>query len=265
MKKTIFLITSAINTSTKNSELDNNLQDIQQERFLETLGTINSINATVPHVDIWLADSSVRPYRQEYNSYFPKNTKVISFSDDPEIRSIIEKADDYGNRGSKKYAAKGNPSLDIKNMLRNGYIKSMTESYVTQHIINNMNFEDYQTFIKISGRYCLTPNFDVTNFDVTSKYMLGSLHPSSQPISPIDHEYKTYLWGFCTSIIEDARKTILDTRNILSEHYNKDLIIDLEHAIYEATKEKLPMVQHVEPTDKLGVYGKVDGKIYILR
>lgn len=265
MKKIIFLVTSAINTSTKNSELNNNLQDTQQQRFLETLNTINSINATVPHADIWLADSSVRPYRQEYNSYFPRNTKVFSFSDDPEILSIIGKADDYSNRVSAKYEVKGGLNIDVQNTFKNGYIKSVTESYVTKHFLDNMDFEDYQTFIKISGRYCLTPNFDITKFNAPSKYMFGPLYPSSQPVNSIDYEYKTYLWGFCTDILEDAQKTILDTRNILLENYNKGLIIDLEHAIYEATKEKLPAIQHIKHKDKLGIYGRFDGNKYILR
>jgi hypothetical protein len=253
MKKTLFLVTSAIRTSWSKKDVN----DITI-RYFETVNTINSINANVKHADIWILESSVESFGNQISEIADTpNVKYISFTGDPEIKKITSDAEEYAKLNSKKYSVPGDPdNQKVYNILRSGYIKSMTESYVVKTVIDNNNFEDYGHVVKISGRYCISPLFDIQNFLEKGMYVFDRLRKSDQKLCNIDYQYRTVIWSFCTSILDDVKKDITKTRQILDSSYKNNEIIDLEHAIFEATKYNLKKIKNI--TKPKGLYGRCD-------
>lgn len=261
MKKTLFLVTSAIKTPWTQDGLD------LTKRYFETVNTINSINANVRYCDIWILDSSHSKFVADYSHLInAPNVKYISFSEDPNVKNITKNAETYAINAikNKRYQLPNDPDKkEIFELLRNGYIKSMTESYVTKVILDNNSFDEYDHVVKISGRYSLSSIFNISNFRERGKYVFSHLRKSEQKMCNIDYQYRTVIWSFCTSILDEVRKDFSNTRNILETSYNNLEIVDLEHAIFEGTKHNTHLIKNLNSLNKKGVYGLCGGKMHV--
>jgi hypothetical protein len=252
MKKTLFLVSSAINTSFDNSE-----QGIENEkiRIQETLSTVNSINSCYEDVEIWLLDSGKKEVDARYYDYFPSNFRFFHFWNDPYIKTISHESKEYAS----KMILERNISQDYRNQLEVCYIKSLTESYVFKTMINCNNFQDYNSVIKISGRYCLLPTHEKQNFLNHGKYTFSKAIRSNQPLCPVDYQYRTFLWGFCPSIQEDVKLVMNNTYDHLKESYDKLHVMDLEHSMFHNTKHK---IENIYNTKSMGIYARMGNNNY---
>ena len=249
MKKTLFLVTSAINSSINNNEQE-------AIRVQETLSTFNSINAHYNNCEIWLLESGRSKINPEYYKFFPNNVRVLNFWYDKEIQNI--------NNGLSNYVLglKSNYNFDDKTIkqLEACYIKSLTESYVIKTIINKFSFDKFDYVIKISGRYCLSPNYKKENFQNCGKYTFSKIIPSNQGLCPVDYQYLTYLWGFCPSLQDDVKKTTSQVHEQIKQAFKSGKIMDLEHSMFDNTKDQLANIHN---TRFLGVYARMGTEKYI--
>lgn len=147
--KNLVLITSVINTPNKPlSYISNRSIYTKDERFEQTKKTILSIKDKIPDAEIFIVECS------DLNEY-----EEIFF-----------------NQNSDYFL-----NLHCFEKIRDdvyGISKSLGEGTMTYHALeyihkNNINYEN---LIKISGRYLLSDNFDLNNFDnesIVIKYIDG--------------------------------------------------------------------------------------------
>jgi len=159
--KTAFIITSAINF--KGSTLIETIERLQQ-----VIHTIDSINSRVKDADIFLIDSGQTVLSQDILDLIPKDVTVLSVSQNPKIEKIQKDAESFSEKASPKYSKPGKSHEDIKNFLRIGYIKSITEHFMLNTVFDMYDFSNYDLVFKISGRYFLNDKFSLQNYSNSS-------------------------------------------------------------------------------------------------
>lgn len=128
-----FIITSVINTIA--TELTYGVRSYysMNDRFNQTLQTINSIKYYVPTADIYLIEGSNIPHKMEFI-----------------LESLVK---NYSN-------------IHINSELRKGIeskLKGYGESNQIYYAINKYDMSKYDYIFKISGRYYLSDNFNLDN------------------------------------------------------------------------------------------------------
>ncbi len=241
MSKTLFLVTSAMSVSTG---------DFTQ-RFAETLSTINSINNKFKNCDIWVLESG-RPIEDKALKYFPPNVRVITFWKDSNVIGFMEDATKYADDQVKKYIQ---PTW--KGFYLN-YIKNVTESYVIDQVLNSNDFSQYSRIFKLSGRYCLSPNFDPQLYIEKNKFTAYKAVKTNQRKSSIDHFYLCFLWSCCGEEIDMLKNLFKSVKKDVREYLDKREFIDIEHALYlNLTDDKKHEI------NALGIYAKINGEKWI--
>ena len=241
--KVLFLVSSAVNVVWGNKEL---------VRFAETIGTINSINANFNNAEIWLIDSGFKSIAKRYLEELPKNVKVIDFSKDPTIRKILEDSLIFTKNASKTIVAK-DPNIDITPSLKLGYIKNQTECYVFNKVFDEYLIKGYDRVFKISGRYALSPSFNIADHGFTKKYVFYNAIDSNQStIKGINKMYFCFFWSFCNDIIDDVKLVYKEMQDEMNKRHDSIQIIDIEHLLYNFIDDK--NIRHV---NKLGIFAKV--------
>ena len=147
----LVVITSVIKTP--NIPLSYGVRSIytSEQRFEQTIKTINSVKEKIPNSKIFIVECS--ELNEEQNDFLIKNCDFfLNLYDNDEIRKNI-----YG----------------ISKSLGEG-----TMTYFAIDCINNNNI-NYDNLIKISGRYWLSETFDYNNFnnnDVVMKYIDSNIN-----------------------------------------------------------------------------------------
>ena len=145
------IITSVIQTSTRPLSYSK-VRSIYsaEQRFRQTLETIESVRTYIPHADILLVECS------------PTSTYT---------QTISEKVDYFLN-------------LEFNEIVTNGLAKGKGEVILLLHALDNLP-KKYKNIYKISGRYVLQPTFDISRWNMpgaivackTNMYgMLNSIH-----------------------------------------------------------------------------------------
>ena len=248
MSKTLFLLSSAINPSLENEE--------EKLRIQETFSSINSINAHYKDCDIWLLDSGKKEINPDYYKFFPSNLRVLNFWGNKDVQLITDGKQNYVNKIGERY----NLTEKGRKQVGDCYIKSLTESYVMKTVINQFSFSEYRNVIKLSGRYCLSPNHKQEAFDHPGKYTFSRIIPSNQRLCPVEYQYLTFLWGFCSSLQEDVKETMNEVYSHLRQSYDDGEVMDLEHSMFHNTKYKLDRVHN---TKFMRLYARMGSNTYI--
>ena len=245
--KVLFLVSSAVVVAFGQNE---------KTRFSETINTINSINANFSNADIWLLDSGFKPIAKKWLNHLPNNVTIKDFWKDPKILEFMKESVDFSNKGDLKYQMPGGGS--IKSHMRLNYIKNRTEIYVFNHILNNNKFSKYERVFKISGRYTLSPNFNIKQHAQKSKMVFKKAIPSNQKtIKEVDKLYFCFCWSMDPVIIKKVRGLFAQVEEWLLDRFNKVLVGDMEHGIY--VYSNLDLIHEVE---ELGVFAKIGEKDY---
>lgn len=233
--KVLFIITSAIISAKSNEKSEH------EERFLQTLHTIDSIKSRIPTADIWLCDSSSKQI-PTYMKTMLGEVKIIEFYQDKKIHEIIEKA----NSGWLK-----------ESNLKLGQIKNMTETYVLNKTFQLIDQKDYDRIFKISGRYFLTNKFNIKQHSDYGKISLKEEEDSviMEHNLGIKKARKCVLWSCCTSILDEIKKSFLDIEEYIHKGYKDHFLADIEHGFTQFIDDSL-----IYEIDKTGVVGRVDGE-----
>lgn len=223
----LFLITSCINT-------DFGIYKPQQ-RFEQTIETINSIRKYAPNSKIFIADNSyIKELNEKVYKYFTQSCDfVANFSNEENCRNL--------NAAKLKSAA--DTVLSLK----------MVELLLT-HKDGMKLLSSAKNVFRISGRYQLTDKFDEDKFNYFGKFVLKR-YDTWREDKIIDGLYITRLMRLCPSLcnmyhnsLSKAVETILKTG------------VDMEHAVYKNIDKNF-----VITINELGVKGNVapNGQLHI--
>lgn len=176
-----FIIASTINTKHTNFSSD--------QRFIQTINTIESIRQKCPNVKILIADNSTIP--------ISKHQKDI-------LTSRVDHYVDYQNNFFTEYV---NQSGRNKGMNELFQCDAMIRAAQKHNLVGKRIF-------KISGRYLLSDKFDIHEYEKVKyygKYAFRELHwlfNMERPVGtgPGDVPvlfYNTALWSMCSSLIDN--------------------------------------------------------------
>ena len=198
LSKNVFVVSSTINANI--GYISN------QDRFRETLQTIESIRRYAKDSIILLVDNSTLRLDSNLESIL---TRMVDF---------------YLYIGDRK------PAIEFN---KNG-VRSAGEAYlflVALDFIENSIKEDVHRVFKISGRYRLTEDFDVTEYD-QERYK--GTYCFRENDSDKDVCLHTRLWSFCYTLKSDAKNTI---QQCFKTIFDKQ--INIEEALFIHIDKKL--------------------------
>lgn len=218
MLEQIFFINSALSVNQLSVYSD-------EERFSQTLETLDSIDKYCPNNAKYIFDSS--PYSVDQNLY-----QMLA------------------NRGAYVLVT-GNHS-DVKNLSLSGQ-RSIAECISFLLFLDwfKKNEKKAKRIYKISGRYQLTSDFKNIETEKNSfifcKALNSWMSQEQQKISNVDKLYRLRLWGMDYNLIFSFEKEL---ENILKdcERY----AIDVEHAYYKNLKK-----YEIKELEKIGVCGNI--------
>tara|TARA_Y100000361_G_scaffold50949_1_gene44460 strand:+ start:1098 stop:1868 length:771 start_codon:yes stop_codon:yes gene_type:complete len=251
-KKVCFLVSSAISTD----------YGEEIERGLETINTVNSINAQFPNSVIILIESGKGQFASYFVNHFPKNVRIIQFWDDPNIEILRKQAKEYGENMVKEHTfgsnTKAQPLLELC------YIKSATESYTFRHVFDRLNFQEFDYVFKLSGRYSLSSAFNMDKWYHKNKIVFRESVPTNQSGMHVPRQYTCFIWGFCPSVIDEVRRVYTDLNTYIIQELQSLKIMDMEHGLYHCLDPKHVVALSRETEEPWGVYAKMGGKRHFL-
>lgn len=243
--KVLFLVTSSIHTAWGNSEI---------ARFSETISTINSINANFNNAEIWLIDASFKKISEHLLKTLPENVILKTFLNDKNIRNFMVEAVIYSAN-----MIKAGVSKDLNKDLKLIYVKNRTESYIFKDIITKNSLLGYDRIFKLSGRYVLSPNFNIKQHDKKNKYIFLESVESNQLTLSIDRLYRCFCWSFDEYLLNKTRKAFIEIEKEIKESFNNRKYADLEHFLYNKLKKDVVEVK------EMGIFANVGEKGYVYR
>jgi hypothetical protein len=211
-----FLITSAI--MSKHGAFS------VEERFNQTIDTIDSIKKYAPGSSISLIESSVVPLNVEkYQSHL--NLLVDEYIDFTRDETVISITKQWSNQH---------------------IVKNVTESHVLSQVLNNFKTEHNRIF-KISGRYVLTDQFKLIEQDVLDPVVVfRDKWPNNWPEGMCDIPFQYPITGlsFSSKLIEFMQDVYTKSYFEILKHVNKQQYCDLEHALYKfIPEEKIKLIK----------------------
>lgn len=244
MTKNLYIVTSAINIS----------PDTANERFLQTLHTIDSIRSKDESCEIILADSSPTTIPSMFIDLL-KDVTIFDFSEDLIIHEIIKDAEKIKFPVSK----------DTLHFYKLGYVKNRTEIYVINMVLREIAPDKYKRIFKISGRYFFNYKFDINLRNVKSKINLSVEKDSPFNIYETDFigskKYRSCVtWDYCTTIHDEMLGFFLEIEKYIVNQANNQKLADIEHGLARC----IPL-EKINSIDVLGVMGRVNndrGTIY---
>lgn len=265
MKKKLFILTSAINTDFGSKELI---------RFNSTLNTINSIIAKYPEADIWLCDTGKAPISPQWKKHIPEKVRLIEYSLDVDVQTILIQSDVFRQMAEIKYLpgkADNRTPQEFAKYLQAGYIKNRTEiTFFGKTLSNNIEeIKKYDRIFKLSGRYTLSPTFDMSSHDIPGKIV--TYKPIKSLQKPILDDYPQmenmipcFLWSFDGKIADEVNNLVLESEAWITSRLNKGNLADIEHAL-EYNRVAGGYEEYFETVEELGVFTNVNEKsqIYI--
>jgi len=238
--KSLFLITSAIMSGDGNPE----------ERLIQTLHTIDSINCRFDNVEIWLIDSSTQSLDPYYLPLIDKSVKILDLSGDERIHQIKKEVKEFNLPVTQNF----------REFYELGCVKNLTESYVINQCFLKIDPSKYDRIYKISGRYFLTDKFKIDENNTPGKMVLKPKMKSKLGKKYISSDYYRYCitWNFCTSIFEEIKESFQLIETYLKDQADSDLLGDIEHGLDLFIPERL-----IHEINRTGVVGRVNGGVSI--
>jgi hypothetical protein len=223
--KFLFLIGSAVN----HFKEDDLSAFKAEERFQQTLDTIQSIKDKVPDAYILIYEGSETPIKEEYKDKFiEKSDLFIECGNDPYMKSLYENL----HRDPDKFT----------------FVKSMLECRCLELVLNHMKehniFNDVTRVFKLSGRYQLNQYFDINDYKtrfLTNKYVM-KYYDYKERFEDIDNIYSllygckgsvvTALWSFDRFLFNDIFSVLQRSFAYMERAIQLTAGIDIEHSFH---------------------------------
>jgi len=223
--KFLFLVGSAIN----HFKEDDLSAFKSEERFQQTLDTIQSIKDKVPDAYILIYEGSETSIKQEYKDKFIEQSDLfLEFGNDPYMKSLYENL----HRDPNKFT----------------FVKSMLEcrclELVLEHMMEHNIFNDVTRVFKLSGRYQLNEYFDINDYKtrfLTNKYVM-KYYDYEERFENIENIYSllygckgnivTGLWSFDRFLFNDIFSVLQRSFQYMERAIQLTAGIDIEHSFY---------------------------------
>ena len=210
LDKNLFIVTSA---------LVPNIGVIPpQDRFIQTIDTLNSLRKQLPNDYIFFTDGSPNVVPKEWEDEISKYCNVVSFS---------------------------SQDTDIQQLAGSGQ-KSQAEIVLLFKTIQALKFNpqlhpimcDTKRIFKFSARSILHDSFDIKEYDnLFGKYVFKTRMPSWLPkekqAQTTDNLFITRMYSMCPSLIDNYLQTLMKCFESVNAYG-----IDTEHAHYQHIDKK---------------------------
>lgn len=213
-----FIVTSAINVSYNNSNVEN--------RFLETCQTLDSIRNHCENTKIVLLEGSPKKLEKHHFDVLMRKTNLYIQHHENEMLQRIH------------HAANGNMQ----------YIKSPGELFMLMSFLRNQTFIiPIDRVFKISGRHFLNDNFNQNDHLEKDTIVIKNKEPSvtyfkretGEALPKLsEYQYKTRLYSFCGSLVPYMISRYESMFHTLIRMYSNDEFTDIEHIMYHVLQEK---------------------------
>lgn len=219
--KNIFFVTSAI--FTKHGQFSHD------ERYKQTKETLRTIKFKDPTAYVIFCDASMdRSLSQEESDDILKFTDVIiNLSNSIELRQVYETTQNHDI---------------IKN-----YSEMLMSLKVYNFIATNNDLKEYDRIFKISGRYVLTPNFDINEFAKHPNAIIFATRRRSQ-FDPaitggLTEQFMSRLYSFPMSkitLVKDKFSVMLAT---FVNNLQKNIYTDMEHSMFREFSDEQDLLE----------------------
>ena len=254
MKKNLYIVTSAISTQTGNIDLEN--------RWTQTLHTVDSINAKDSNADIWLIDTGSNKLPEWTEKIWPSNVKIHWWCNEPTVERIrseaIAAAKQYGKHclfTNKDGTKTHDEERGVKTVFA-AYIKNVTEQWAIMEALKllkeDIKSNKYNLIHKLSGRYFLTDLFDLDNFKK------GDIFFQQQH----DENTSVVMWAFKDTQYDNFLSIWKQCGDWLANEWAKPVVSDLESAVGFNFKNK--GVVYIKPWGIMGIVNSPEGKKQIV-
>ena len=240
--KTAFIITSAIRF--EGSPVIEQLIRLQQ-----TIHTIESIRLRVNDADIFLVETGSVSLDESMISMLPKNVEIITLNNHPRINEIQQESIVISERISPRYSSADKTHEEIKNFIKIGYVKSITEQFAIDTLLNSIDFSNYDTVFKISGRYFLNGEFNLDSYNANGI--------SARYLSKKEDSINTSLWSFSGNIYSEIKEQWPKLLEKMMSKFNSNENTDIEQCMFLTFLEGDQSVRH-NIVKILGVSGIVN-------
>jgi hypothetical protein len=209
---TVFLITSAINTKFGVYS--------KEERLKQTLDTIASVKKFVPDARIFLLEMAGIPLSENQLSALSSEVEsVLDFTVDPDVVGLYNSTDNWDV---------------VKNVTE---VMCFNKALKRLHVDLN-KFENVDRIFKLSGRYLLNDQFDLSyydNYKVQNQIVVGVSRDSQFPYSLtlIKRQYMSRLWSWPISLTNEIIGVYDQSLVYMGERLANQGYADIEHVLYK--------------------------------
>lgn len=252
--KFLFLVGSALN----HFQEEHYSHYSTEERFQQTLRTIQSIKEKVPDAYILIYEGSETSIDEKYKTDFIKHSNLfIECKDDPYIKSLYENL--------------------YKNPNKFTFGKSLLECRCLQVVLNTLLehnlFSDSTRVFKLTGRYVLNDSFNINDYKsnfLTNRYVM-KYYDYKERFKEMDDIYTTLygckgsivtsLWSFDRILFNDICDVLEKSFQYMERAIQLTAGIDIEHSFYHfINRDKILNI----PVLGLDVNKGMDGDCYSL-
>lgn len=223
--KHCFIVTSAVNSKFGIYT--------PEERLAQTVITLQNIKFKIPDAKIIVMECAGTPLTDAQSNTLEQNCDLLlDFSQDPDVRSIYQ-----------------SDNWDV--------VKNSTEIMCFGRTLrmcqDDGDFEGIDRIHKMSGRYVLNDEFDLTVYEEhKDRIIIGPKHRSQFPVevTGIELQYMARLWSWPAAQTERVTQVYIDSLNYIGQRVNVGGYADIEHVLYKFLPANL-----VQELPVLGVEG----------
>lgn len=231
---TIFFVTSGLNVESGMVSLP--------QRFEQTLASAESIRRRIPGSKIVLLEGGKYP---------------LTLAQREKLQSVYDDVLDFTYHPTIQFAH--NQNVNVM------YIKGPCEALMMYEACRLIT-QPVDRVFKLSGRYYLTDQFDISQHQASGKYVFKTKDPgvhyyhdnkddADSQLSNIEQyytpfQYKTRLYSFCGTMLPLATHNYQQLFQTMINSYINHGYIDLEHSVYRVVGPEL-----IKETPVIGVGG----------
>lgn len=231
MSRYAFLVTSAINTKFGVYDSANRLN--------QTCDTIASIRQRAPGSTIYLLEmAAISLTGEQREKLLPLVDQFLDFSSDPGVVGLYNSTDNW----------------DV--------VKNVTEVQCFQNALKKLYTDTkvlakHQRLFKISGRYQLTDQFDLSFYDqyINENMIVMSKRRNSQfdfNTTGVEKQFMSRLWSWPSAITSEVIQVYENSLKYMYERLLNGGYVDIEHSLYKFLDHN-----KILEKDALGIRGNI--------
>jgi hypothetical protein len=259
--KFLFLVGSAL----KHFQEDKFSAYDEEQRFNQTLETIECIRNKVPESYVVLFECSSRPIEEKQKDILKEKADLfLEFCEEPVLKQIYENLEER-----PELITYGKSLLETRGLLNTLYV-------IKKHNL----FSDSQRVFKLTGRYLLNDDFDIKDYQskfLEGKYILKRYEYLPQETENYDEKELenvyaylygakgmmiTGLWSFDRILFNDAVEALEKAFKYMERMIQYTAGTDVEHSLYRfINKDNIISISNLGLTMVKGMSGE-NGGVY---